>query len=108
MFLMLAASAHAQQPKHTINDLLEFAAVDDRFQGLITGAGRGIEGVRIHYIRNNITPLYCQPQNLSITGDQYKNILSGYISKNPNYGDLDMNAYGWVLLQALIDTFPCR
>jgi hypothetical protein len=110
VFLQISctAEAYADSTAHDVNELIRISEEDDRFKGLLTGAGRAFDGLRAYNIINKKQPLYCQPQNLVITGDQYIRITSSFIEKYPNYGKLDLNAFGYVMLEALIDTFPCN
>jgi hypothetical protein len=49
-------------------------------------------------------PMYCPPQKLAITSQQYMEILRQHVQENPQSGD---QPAGYAMLLALRDTFPC-
>jgi len=51
------------------------------------------------------TPMYCQPEELALSGQQYIEILRNHIQDNSQAGDLPV---GFALLQALSSIFPCQ
>jgi hypothetical protein len=77
------------------------------YNSYLTGIeeGFGWYGVGVeHQLRGR--RLYCQPDGLSLTTPQIIDIVKRWVAKNPTHnGGLPI---GYALLQALIDTFPCK
>ena len=58
------------------------------------------------YIRaNGDTSMYCQPEKLALSGQQYVEILRDHVRDNSRAGDLPV---GFAMLQALSSIFPCQ
>ncbi|TCA91767.1 hypothetical protein E0H65_23310 [Rhizobium leguminosarum bv. viciae] len=106
---MLGGPAIGKEKKveFTVGDMLDHAD-EDRWFSAIVGAGKGIEGANLVMETNKRPTLYCPPRRLAVTGDQYVRILRGYLEKNPDLAKQELNSYGWIMAEALADTFPCR
>jgi len=81
----------------------------DMFKEYITGLGVGFYWANMHLDQSGKPPLYCQPVKLSLSGENYLNILDRYIEQNKDSKDkLKPGTFiELLLLQGLIDTFPC-
>jgi hypothetical protein len=51
--------------------------------------------------------LYCPPEKLAMNHEQYLLMLQNAVIKKPTLGSYPMNALGLIILEILIDTFPC-
>jgi len=51
--------------------------------------------------------LYCPPEKLAMNHEQYLLMLQNAVTKKPTLGSYPMNALGLIILEILIDTFPC-
>lgn len=91
----------------TVGDLLDHAD-EPRWNSAIVGAGKGIEGANLVMEANKRPTLYCPPRRLAVTGDQYVRILRGYVEKNADLAKQEVGSYGWIMAEALADTFPCH
>lgn len=92
----------------TIGMMLKMGAGDQQFLSIVTGAGRGLEGVNIDASLRNQPPIFCQPDKLAVTGGQYWRMLERFVEDNPKFADVDINLVGYALLRAMVDTFPCQ
>lgn len=109
LLALVGGVAAQEQPKkkNTVLDLVKGSTKDDRLRNLIVGAGRGLEGVNIQLELDGKPQLFCPPPKMPITGDQYRRMLEVFVERNPEFGKVELNSYGWVLLQAMADVFPC-
>ncbi|NTH17977.1 hypothetical protein G6L73_05850 [Agrobacterium rhizogenes] len=109
VFLSLTAIAHAAQTQSiAINDLIKTASGDQHLQDLVLGFGKGLEAANLKLKAIGRSMLYCQPDGLAITGDQYVHIVDGYVQKHPTWGKVDGRILPEVLTQAMMDAFPCK
>jgi hypothetical protein len=78
----------------------------DMFREYITGVGRGIYWANLHLQQTGESPFYCQPLKLSLSGENYLNILDRYVEQNKD--KVKPGTFiELLLLEGLIDTFPC-
>ncbi len=78
----------------------------ETFREYITGVGRGIYWANMHLQQTGKSPIYCQPLKLSLSGENYLNILDRYAEQNKD--KIKPGAFiELLLLEGLIDTFPC-
>ena len=52
-------------------------------------------------------PLFCTPPNLMVSDNVAYSIFKGYMERHPEFLEMPIDASGGLLLDALIDTFPC-
>jgi hypothetical protein len=70
----------------------------------LNGIAQGIDWTEALLEQSGRKRLYCGPEKLSFTPDQYASILREYVKRNPKAGGLPI---GGAMLFAMIDTFPC-
>jgi hypothetical protein len=105
--LPIAASAQSPAPLATINDMVMMLPSNDTMRLMILGVGKGFEAVNIHLEMSGKPKIFCQPDKLAITGEQYTQIVSNYVNARPTWGKVDSRIFPEVMLQAMIYTFPC-
>jgi hypothetical protein len=76
------------------------------FKEYITGVGRGIYWTNMHLQQTANPPLYCQPIKLSLSADNYLDIIDRYIAENKDKVKPE-SFIEFILLKGMIDTFPC-
>lgn len=74
---------------------------------MISAAGEAYGWMNVEIKNRNQAQFYCPPGKLSIARDQYVQVLSDYIDKNPNTKTEDFKVWPFYLLKALEETFPC-
>ena len=77
------------------------------FKIYINGVGAGFERVNAYLNEVGRPPLYCQPQKLTLTAEDYLNIIQDSIRKHK--GTIKLNyPVEMILLQRLMEKFPCK
>lgn len=71
----------------------------------ISSMANGMSWMNVELEFSGKGPVYCQPDKLAITDDQYVIILKEHIMRNPRMAN---SSLGLALLNALKDTFPCK
>jgi len=78
----------------------------------VSGLGNGMVYANEFSQRNKqAQPLFCAPSKLTLTGDNFVNLLDAQIklSEERNGKEPTMNVpIGLLLLEGLVDTFPCE
>ncbi|MDL2409949.1 hypothetical protein PY650_30905 [Rhizobium calliandrae] len=105
--LCLAGSAGAQEDA-TVKAFVRYAQANDRFRDVVAAAGRGLEAANSELERRGQPKLYCQPDHMAITPDQYVSFLANYTERNPQAGTMQAAFYSLVLLYAMVDVLPCK
>jgi hypothetical protein len=72
---------------------------------IVQATGRGFSLANTAIARRGQSPLYCQPNNLVLTGEQIIDIISRFVEINPA---LEKATWEAVMLEALENLFPCR
>jgi hypothetical protein len=72
---------------------------------IVQATGRGFSLANTAIARRGQSPLYCQPNNLVLTGEQIINIIYRFVEINPT---LEKATWEAVMLKALENLFPCR
>jgi hypothetical protein len=72
---------------------------------IVQATGRGFSLANTAIARRGQSPLYCQPNNLVLTGEQIIDIISRFVEINPA---LEKATWEAVMLKALENLFPCR
>lgn len=98
----------AETPPPAINDLIKMASGDTQLQNMVLGFGKGLEAANLKLKAIGRPTLYCAPGDLAIKSDQYISIVSGYVQKHPEWGKIDGRILPEVLVQAMMDTYPCK
>ncbi len=100
--LSTPAAAEPPSASETVAKIKAGAPVESLFVvGLLVGMG----AVNAYIKGRGNPPLYCQPENLSVTAPQAGDILERYLKKIPGNKNTSVDI---VLLYALIDVFPCK
>lgn len=71
----------------------------------VSGLGGGFEWANAALESNNQKPLFCVPNKLALTQDNYLNILEDAIKETKNSNDMLIEP---MLLIQLKKTFPCK
>src|SRR5262245_8297940 len=72
---------------------------------IVQATGRGFSLANTAIARRGQSPLYCQPNNLVLTGEQIIDIIYRFVEINPA---LEKATWEAVMLKALENLFPCR
>jgi hypothetical protein len=72
---------------------------------IVQATGRGFSLANTAIARRGQSPLYCQPNNLVLTGEQIIDIINRFVEINPA---LEKATWEAVMLEALENLFPCR
>jgi hypothetical protein len=72
---------------------------------IVQATGRGFSLANTAIARRGQSPLYCQPNNLVLTGEQIIDIIYRFVEINPA---LEKATWEAVMLEALENLFPCR
>lgn len=107
LLLTTTHPALGEDQRANVADLIKLAETNATFEAMIIGGGRALEGVNAHLTLTNQRPLYCQPGKLAMTGAQYKSILGTFVGAHPEMGNYEISLFGWVLLRAMEEVFPC-
>lgn len=107
--LLAFAAAVTQSPSSSVETTAAYwaAAVqrsDRVYLAGLRGIADGIEWSNIRLQSNGQKKLYCPPEKLAMTVDQYRSIFVRYVKENPSEGQFPA---GLVMLEALVETFPC-
>lgn len=106
-FIVMPSVARAEQ---TVNELLKdynSAKGDKRsiIELLVSQTENGMNWANIHVqVVRNEKPLYCDPENLVLTGSQILDMLRREAKEFPETG---RHPYGYGILAVKIKTFPC-
>jgi len=74
--------------------------------GIVFGQGHnGMEWVNSWLESKGRKPVFCTPAKIALTDDQVIDIMRRYVEANSDYQN---HPFGFVLLYALIDAFPCK
>ena len=72
---------------------------------IVQATGQGLSLANAAIARRGQSPLYCQPNNLTLTGEQTLDIIYRFVEINPA---LEKAKWEAVMLKALENLFPCR
>ena len=87
----------------------EVLAGDIHMATLLTGmSGNTWSWANARITNRGEKPLYCAPENLAVTDAQYLSIFNAYITNHPEEGKAQYIELPYVLLNALVDAFPCK
>jgi len=104
LVLFMMPSAHAG---FTLKEY-ESVKTTDWFRNYIGGVGEGIFWANDKNKNLGISPLYCQPDKLTLSADNYLNILQRFIQDNKALKKHPEAPVELLLLEGLIETFPCK
>ncbi|MBL96139.1 MAG: hypothetical protein CFH06_01843 [Alphaproteobacteria bacterium MarineAlpha3_Bin5] len=112
VFLFGFLKANAAEKSKTVSEMLSlYAAGTEQYRlvnTLIVGAtGRALSWANSKLRVEGRNPLYCRPDKLIMNNEQYLLMLKNAVKKNPTLGTYPVNALGMIVLDILIDTFPC-
>lgn len=86
----------------------KYKSKDDSYVKLyLSGVGSGYEYMNLYLLVNKMPPVYCAPDNLPLTGDNYLNILDKTIEQSRKQISPNVKIE-LLLLQGLMKTFPCK
>lgn len=80
----------------------------DWLRNYISGVGEGIFWANNRMRNLGMPPLYCQPDKLVLTRDNYLDILERFIQENKALNKRPESPIELLLLEGLIETFPCK
>ncbi|MFS8051551.1 hypothetical protein QD357_01860 [Rhizobium sp. BR 317] len=105
--LCLAGPAGADDDQ-SINAVIKFAQKDGTWKELVLGAGSGLAAANAVLGQRGQPRLFCPPDTMSITADQYVSFLASYVKEHPQAGTGRDSFYSLVLLYAMKEVFPCK
>ena len=99
--------------KETILDLFNFYDQADpknqaRMEEAFASMGYAMGVVNAEHGAKGHPPVFCQSKKLAITPGQYFAIFRKRVERNEKFLTLPADAKGVVLLEGLIQTFPCK
>ena len=107
------SNSYADQHRATIGGFIELYDKSNAEQKrraekdfFLTGQGMLISNTELESLGR--VKLYCQPDTLAITGNQYFSIFRRFLEKHKGLLSLETKGLGTVLMLALKDTFPCK
>lgn len=80
---------------------------NSNFKMYISGVGSGYEYMNLYLVVNKMPPVYCVPDNLALTADNYLSILDKTIEQSREHVSPNVKIE-LILLQGLMQTFPCK
>ncbi|TWF53314.1 hypothetical protein FHW37_104593 [Neorhizobium alkalisoli] len=92
----------------TVGATIEKARTDLTAKLMINAAGDTIVWVSAYLDSKKRGQLVCPPPRLVFTPETYVSVLSGYVSKHPEGGKESLQMLNYVMLNAMLYTFPCR
>lgn len=105
---MMTVGAVAQQTETTVADIVEASKTDGQLMTLIMAAGKSYQTVNFYQQMAHKPELFCPPKDLSITAEQFRQILADHVDRHPHLGELPADGWLYVLLVSLTQVFPCR
>ena len=75
------------------------------WQIVINATGNGIMQANIEAEITFGRKLFCSPDTLVLTGENYDQIMTEFVHDHTQYGDGEMEL---ALMHALVDAFPCE
>lgn len=106
ILLALCTSSFAQGL--TVRETLEKAKKDATARLMINASADTIAWVNAHLEHEGQKPLVCLPQRMTFTPETYVSIVSSFVEKHPKAGDESIKMLNYVILQAMLYTFPCK
>lgn len=91
----------------TVGGFVTVATNDKHMQEWIYFSGQSFLWANEYSAGKGRPRLYCQPDHLALTAQQYVAIMSNYIHRHPETGKANFASFEGLLLNALVDTFPC-
>jgi hypothetical protein len=107
LYLMLLPT-NAEQGGLNAGELLQLyqdPKSKDYVAKIVQATGRGFSLANTAVTRRGQSPLFCQPNNLVLTGEQIIDIIYRFVEINPA---LEKAVWEAVMLKALENLFPCR
>jgi hypothetical protein len=107
LYLMLLPT-NAEQGGLNAGELLQLyqdPKSKDYVAKIVQATGRGFSLANTAVARRGQSPLFCQPNNLVLTGEQIIDIIYRFVEINPA---LEKAVWEAVMLKALENLFPCR
>ncbi|TBG27788.1 hypothetical protein ELG79_22130 [Rhizobium leguminosarum] len=74
---------------------------------LIIGVSSGLKGAAIELTVRHQPMLYCMTDGVVLDVDGQIVLFKNYVNLHPEVGKQDLGMIGWVMLQAMIEAFPC-
>jgi hypothetical protein len=106
--MLLPTNANAEQGGLNAGELLQLyndPKSKEYVAKIVQATGRGFSLANTAIARRGQSPLYCQPNNLVLTGEQIIDIIYRFVEINPA---LEKATWEAVMLKALENLFPYR
>jgi hypothetical protein len=106
--MLLPTNANAEQGGLNAGELLQLyndPKSKEYVAKIVQATGRGFSWANTAIARRGQSPLYCQPNNLVLTGEQIIDIIYRFVEINPA---LEKATWKAVMLKALENLFPYR
>ncbi|TCA21434.1 hypothetical protein [Rhizobium leguminosarum] len=101
------ASSVAAATEPNIGDMVRLADTPP-MRHLISGVSSGLKGAAIELTARNQPVLYCMTDGVVLDVDAQTVLIKNYVNLHPEVRKQDLGMIGWVMLQALIEAFPCK
>lgn len=101
--VLATSSAVAEPTAKSFLDRIERGDTASRF--FLMGAGNGLQWSNVALDYQHKPLLFCLPPKVALAAEQELDILKRYVHERPNTGDMSV---GMVLMDAMIDAFPCH
>ncbi len=75
------------------------------YKQYIYGLGEGITWMDAKMKTDLGIRYYCPPQNIALNEENYLDIAKSFVKANPY---AEQSPFGWLLITALKETFPCK
>ncbi|MGN3974207.1 Rap1a/Tai family immunity protein [Tsuneonella sp. SYSU-LHT278] len=106
MMLIFAQPAHAEGTAKEFIALLDTGgATGESATIFLVGVSIGIGWADTELADRGQSRLVCEPEKLGLTPDQTVDIFRRFLAENKDLDDLPA---GLIMLNALIETFPCK
>lgn len=104
LFLSVIPAAQAD----TVGDVFDKYKDSKSFRYSVAQVGDALGWANSLLVNRKQTPIFCPPDNLSISDDQYWTIIEVYLDRHPEDRKLPENAWNMVAVTSLMYTFPCK
>jgi len=103
--LTVVPTAHAEMTASEFMQNLNTPTKRPFIMMYLHGLSEGLEWYNAQVLQNGGRRLFCPPQNVAFTMDQYVDVMKRFLDEAPNQNGMPA---GIVLLRALESALPCR
>jgi hypothetical protein len=107
LLICFAVSWHVPSYAQTPLEAYETIRIGQVYKNYMNGVGKGLFWANAALHNRGSQRLYCQPDNVELNRDNYLEVVDRYIATHRNELSKDF-PLELVLLQALVEKFPCK